>query len=124
MLNVFDMRILLKVFPHFEFDKKVSGFGRECLHGPRDDADDADANHEVRPDPDDEEDFVIDHVEPEDTHALSAVSAAAHSVADVEAADLLWKELTHGIDLPDARPLFGGKAVESRRAKDGEGKRL
>ena len=124
MLNMFDMRILLKVFPHFKFDKKVSGFGRECLHSASDNTDNANANHEIDPDPNDEENFVIDHVEPEDAHSLSAVSAAAHAIADVEAADLLWKDLTHGIDLPDARPLFGGKAVESRRAKDGEGKRL
>ena len=49
------------------------------------------------PEPDEDKDLVIDHVEAQDTHTMPAVSPSTEAISGVVAARLLGEDLTHRV---------------------------
>lgn len=111
--DVNEMSVLLEVLGHLKLHEKEPDLARRDLHAPSGDSDNACDNEDVMPNPDQQEHLVVDHVEAEDAHAVPTVQASPEAEAGVVAADLLGKELTHGIIGGGELALLRGQTVVS-----------
>ena len=67
------------------------------LSGPGEDSNNANDDDETVPNPEDQEDLVIDHVEAEDANGVSVIFSTAHAISVVSTGGHFRKYFTHGV---------------------------
>ena len=115
VLYMLDMSILFEPPLHFHLQEEKPDPGRRQLKAPGSQPDASYDNQEIVPDPDDDEYFIIDHIEPQNAHGVSAVDPASQAVSGVVTACLFGEQFTHGVNEIEATTLFGRNAEVSER---------
>ena len=70
------------------------------------------------PEPNEEKHFVIDHIESQDAHSVTAVTPPSHAETGVVACHLCWKQLTHWVQ-KSPHDSFFRRDVEISNIGDG-----